>query len=151
MFLYGHMFRILHSYTSQVLTNTLASMDLTSSQGTVLMYLVNCEKVLCPKDVEEHFQLSHPTVSGLLSRLEKKGFIELRTDAQDRRCKRIYVAPKGMECYDVIQETIEENEGRIVQGFTPEEQELFSKLLMKAIQNVGGEIHLPKQEEVYKK
>lgn len=151
MFLYGHMFRILHSFTSQVLTNTLASMELTSSQGQIIMYLINCGSVLCPKDVEDHFQLSHPTVSGLLSRLEKKDFIELRTDDDDRRCKRIYVRPKGMECYEVIRQTIEENEERVVRGFSDEEKKLFYDLLFRSIQNVGAETHLPKQKEVYRK
>ena len=34
-------------------------------------------------------------MSGILSRLEKKGFIELRPDPADKRCKRIYVLDKG--------------------------------------------------------
>ena len=89
--------------------------------------------------VEAEFHLTHPTVSGLLSRLEQKGFIELRTDPEDRRCKRIYVLEKGVRCHELMHKTIGENEQRMLLGFTPEEQELFSDFLQRAIRNMGGD------------
>ncbi|MBQ8622469.1 MAG: MarR family transcriptional regulator [Oscillospiraceae bacterium] len=113
-------------------------MDLTASQGHIMGFLAHREQPPCPRDIEAEFQLSHPTVSGLLSRLEQKGFLELRTDPDDRRCKRIFILPKGRECHDLMHHTIQENERRIVNGFTPEEQELFAELLMRAITNMGG-------------
>lgn len=120
------------------MTNALEKMDLTASQGHIMGFLAHREQPPCPRDIEAEFQLSHPTVSGLLSRLEQKGFLELRTDPDDRRCKRIFILPKGRECHDLMHHTIQENERRIVNGFTPEEQELFAELLMRAITNMGG-------------
>ena len=79
------------------------------------------------------------TMCGILSRLEQKGFLELRTDPEDRRIKRIYVLEKGMQCHEVMHQTIQENEQRMVQGFTPEEQELFLSFLQRAIRNMGGD------------
>ena len=84
---YGHLARILHWCTDQSMTNALAQMDLTAAQGHIMGYLAHQKQPPCPKDIEEAFHLSHPTVSGLLSRMEKKGFIELRPDPNDRRCK----------------------------------------------------------------
>ena len=118
--------------------NALEKMELTAAQGRIMGFLAHTQSPPCPRDLEEEFQLSHPTVSGLLSRLEQKGFIELRTDPDDRRCKRIYVLPKGRECQELMHNTIMENEKRIVQGFTPEEQEQFAQLLQRAITNMGG-------------
>jgi len=88
--------------------------------------------------VEEEFHLSHPTVSGILSRLEKKDFIEFRPDEQDRRVKRIYLRPKGIEYHERIHRVIQENEQRIVRDFTEEEQRQFAALLERAILNMGG-------------
>ena len=88
-------------------------------------------------DIEEAFHLSHPTVSGLLSRLEKKEFLELRPDPEDRRCKRIYMLPKGKECIEVMDRTILDNEERFVRGFTKEEKEQFAAYLTRAIRNMG--------------
>lgn len=120
------------------MTNALESMELTASQGHIMGFLAHRKTPPCPRDIEAEFQLSHPTVSGLLSRLEQKGFIELRADPEDRRCKRIYVLQKGKECQELMHNTIQENERRIVQGFTPEEQEQFAAMLHKAITNMGG-------------
>ena len=132
------MLRILHWCTDQSVTNALETMDLTAAQGPIMGYLAHQRQPPCPRDIEKEFQLSHPTVSGILSRLEQKGFIELRTDPDDRLCKRIYVLPKGKECHDLMHTTIQSNEQRIVEGFTPEERELFGQLLQRAITNMGG-------------
>jgi len=135
---YGHLLRILHWCTDQSMTSALETMDLTAAQGHIMGYLAHRETPPCPRDIEAEFQLSHPTVSGILSRLEQKGFIELRTDSKDRRCKRIYVLPKGSQCHELMHQTIQSNERRIVDGFTPKEQELFGQLLQRAITNMGG-------------
>ena len=144
---YGHLIRVLHWCTHQSVSHALEEMELTAAQGHIMGYLARAKQPPCPKDIEAEFQLSHPTVSGLLSRLEQKDFIELRPDPEDRRCKRIYVLPKGRECQDTMYNTILANEQRLVEGFTPEEQELFGALLRKAIANMGGNpCQKPKEE-----
>lgn len=135
---YGHLLRILHWCTDQAMTSALETMELTAAQGHIMGYLAHREQPPCPRDIEAEFRLSHPTVSGLLSRLEQKGFIELRTDPNDRRCKRVYVLEKGWQCHELMHKTIDNNEKRIVEGFTPEEQEQFAQLLQRAITNMGG-------------
>lgn len=136
--LYGHYIRVLHWCTDQSITNALAQMDLTAAQGPILGYLSRQKTPPCSRDIEEEFHLSHPTVSGLLNRLEKKGFIEFRPDEADRRCKRIYILDRGRQCHDRIRQTIQANEDKMLQGFTEEEKALFSAFLNRAIANMGG-------------
>lgn len=136
---YGHRIRILHWCADQAMTNALASMELTAAQGHIMGFLAHRQEPPCSRDVEEAFHLSHPTVSGLLSRLEKKGFIEFRPDETDRRCKRIYILPKGIECNEMMHRTILENEEKIVKGFSEEEKEQFLALLERAARNMGGD------------
>ena len=135
---YGRLARTLHWCTDQSMTAELEKMELTAAQGHIMGYLAHHAEPPCPRDIELEFKLSHPTVSGLLSRLEQKAFIELRTDPNDRRCKRIYILPKGQECHDRMHQTILRNEERMVQGFTEEEKALFADLLTRAIENMGG-------------
>ena len=139
---------MLHSCTAQTVTSALEEMELTSSQGHIIGYLVHSKQPPCSRDIEEAFHLTHPTVSGILSRLEKKGFIEFRPDEQDRRCKRIYVLPKGRECHETIHRTILQTEHQLVEGFTPEEQTQFTAFLERALANMGAAIpyQLPKEE-----
>ena len=136
---FGFLVRVLHWCTHQSMDNALETMDLTAAQGHIMAYLAHAQQPPCPRDLEAEFHLTHPTVSGLLSRLEQKGFLQLRTDPEDRRCKRIYVLEKGMQCHEVMHRTIQENERRMTEGFTPEEKEVFSDLLQRAIRNMGGD------------
>ena len=135
---YGHMVRVLHCTISQSVTGALAEMELTSAQGRIMGYLALSPEPPCAKDIEEKFHLSHPTVSGLLARLEKKGFIEFRPDEADRRCKRIYMLPKGAD-----------NEKKLVTGFTETEKQQFTDLLTRAAKNLGcdPQFHLNDNKE----
>ena len=139
--LFGHRLRLLHWCTDQTMTQALASMELTAAQGRIIGHLAHRETPPCARDIEEEFRLSHPTVSGLLSRLEKKGFIEFFPDETDRRCKRIRLLSKGRECIKTMHHTIQATEDLMVQGFSAEEQELFRQLLERAIANMGGDPH----------
>ena len=90
--------RILHWCCDQTMTEALNNMGLTASQGRLMAFLAHRgEQPTYAKDVEAEFHLSHPTVSGLLSRLEQKDFLELKTDPNDRRRTLVRITPKGEE------------------------------------------------------
>lgn len=144
---YGHYIRVLHCATDQAMTSALTDMNLTAAQGHIMGFITHQEVPPCARDIEQAFQLSHPTVSGLLSRLEKKGFLEFREDPLDRRCKRIYVLPKGLELEETMHRTIRESEEKLVQGFSQEEKEIFADLLIRAIHNMGVSPCKRKQKE----
>ena len=143
----GHLVKILHCCTEQAITEALEKMELTAAQGRVMGYLARCREPACPKDVEEAFHLTHPTVSGLLARLEKKEFLELYPDPDDHRCKRIRILPKGMRSHETMHRTIMDMERRMVKDFTPEEEAAFHELLTRAIANMGGSWERPQHKE----
>ena len=147
--LYGHYIRVLHWCTDQVITHALAQMDLTAAQGHIMGLLSHQKEPLCSRDVARALELSHPTVSGLLARMERKGFLQLRQDPRDKRARRIHLLPRGMECVAQIEEVIRANEQRMVRDFTEEERQRFMEYLDRAIVNLGGSPcppHHPKEE-----
>lgn len=134
---YGHLVRILHWCCDQTMTEALNKMDLTASQGRLMAFVAHRgQQPTYARDVEQALHLTHPTVSGLLSRLEQKGFVELITDPDDRRSKRIVISEKGLACHERMHAVIIENESRIVHGFTEEEKTLLAQFLQRAIENV---------------
>ena len=147
---YGLYIRILHSAADQAMTAALTSMDLTAAQGHILAFIIHRPQAPCARDIEEAFQLTHPTVSGILSRLEKKGFVEFRPDKNDRRCKRIFALAKGLEVHETMHQTILRTEAELVKDFTSQEQELFAGLLLRAIQNLDANPCKRKLKEVEK-
>ncbi len=145
----GHYFKVMQIRMEHLMNMQLQQMDLTSAQGHIIGYLSHAEEPPCARDLEKFFRLSHPTVSGLLSRMEAKGFVEIRPDPVDRRVKRIVLLEKGMACSREIEQYIRENNQRMIRGFSPEEEELFGSLLKRAVENMidDAQSSEPKREE----
>lgn len=122
----------------QLRNESIAELDLTSSQAFVLGYLVhNRDRCLYPGDIAQRFGWRHPTVSGILQRLESKGFIGYAAD-RDRRRKRVVVTPKAIECNDAILEKLQDNERRAAAGLSDEEQTQLRSLLDRLLENING-------------
>ena len=86
----GPRLRHLSNRITQYMDQQFLALDLTSTQSFILHHLVLHEgEQIYPKDIEKRFHLTHPTVSGVLQRLEAKDFVVLEPDRDDRRCKRI--------------------------------------------------------------
>lgn len=142
----GHMFRVLSCAMGQNMNQALSGMDLTFAQGHILGFLEHCTEPPCAKDMEEKFSLSHATVSGLLSRMEKKGFIAQKPDPQDRRRKLCYLLPKGKQCCETLTKVMRQGEENLMMGFSQEETEQFHSYLLRAMRNVSPDFHIPEEE-----
>ena len=118
----------------------LQELELTNAQGHAIGFLRHAKEPPCARDMETAYGLSHATVSGILSRLESKGFIEQTSDPRDRRVKRICLLEKGTACSESIRRHIDESEGIMGEGFTDEELEQFRLYLRRAISNLEQSI-----------
>src|SRR5216684_5264991 len=74
----------------------IASSGLTLPQIAVLRQLTT-EDGLSLKELSQRLGLAHSTVSGIVDRLERRGFLHRQLDAKDRRFTRIYADPKVTE------------------------------------------------------
>lgn len=142
----GHSFKKLHCLMAQTMDRRLQELDLTSTQGHVIGYLTHAAEPPCARDLELFFELSHATVSGILSRMESKGFIAQQPDPHDRRVKRIVLLDKGNACSREIAEHIRQTERIMSGGFTPQELTAFRSYLSRAIGNLS-ETNQPDREE----
>ena len=131
--------RRLHWCADQAMSEGLCQMDLTASQGCAMGFLNHQQTPPMAKDFEEVLHLSHASAAGILTRLEKKGFIECRPDSQDRRCKRIYRLQKAQDCHAHMQGIMKNLEQTITRDFTDREREQFLEYLDRAIQNLNKE------------
>ena len=70
-------------------------MDLTSSQANIMMFLfANRHRPVTHQDIQLSLHLSHPTITGLMQRLELKGFVERTANPLDNRCKFVKLTEK---------------------------------------------------------
>ena len=131
-------FRLLDQAGKQRVDQQFQEMELTAMQSYVLRYLHDrAGEVVYPKDIEQRFHLTHPTVSGLLARLEAKGFIICTPDPDDRRCKRVSATEKAEQGHLRIRDTFHALEQETLQNFSPEEVQTLLRLLDRAIENLS--------------
>ncbi len=119
-------------------TLDMEDMELTSSQSFVLGYLTrHAGEPVTPGELGRHFDLSQPTVTGILQRLEAKGFIRYAEDSGDRRKKRICVTEKAQEIHQQVVLRFRETERLITQGMSERETKELLALLDRVIENIG--------------
>ena len=81
-------------------------------------------------------KLSCPTVSVVLRQMEESGLVRRVADAADRRVVRVTLTEAG-ETFDREHlMRITENENRAVAGFSKEEEEMLSALLLRVQKNL---------------
>ena len=135
--LLSHSFKRLHFLMEQTINQRLLELDLTTAQGHAIGYIRCAKEPPCARDIETAFGLSHATVSGILSRVESKGFIELRPDEDDRRVKRIHLLQRGLNSTEQIRSHILDTENAMAEGFSPQELAQFRSFLSRAISNLS--------------
>lgn len=133
----GPRLRRLDHLIVQAINRHFEAMDLTSTQSHILRYLSeNEDKVIYPKDIERRFGLTHPTVSGVLQRLEAKQYIVCSADPDDRRCKRVSLTDEARQYLQEIARFFSSLEQTITRGMTDDEVRLLQRLLEQASENL---------------
>ena len=120
-------------------TVDLEDMDLTSSQGLVLGYLArHRDEAVYPAEICRHYGLSQPTVTGILQRLEAKGFLVYAEDPSDRRRRRLVPTEKAMDCHEWVKQRFIETERLLTEGLSEEERARLLVLLDRLIANMDA-------------
>ncbi len=138
----GSYFRVLSNALAMDMRHTTEALGLTPTQGMFLHHLWYLEEIehrpAYAKDLEKFFDIRHPTVSGILQRMESAGFLTLRESRDDRRFKQICLTEKAKDAHEQIKQQIEATEQRILEGFTPEEAGSFRRFLEQAAKNLNA-------------
>ena len=114
----------------------LKKIDLTQSQADVIVLLAHeSDKVFRQRDIERALNYSNPTVTGLINRLEQKGFIVRRIDPEDSRARIISLTDKALQIIEEIYESICQTEQMLLEGFSEEEVELLQPLMSRIAKN----------------
>lgn len=88
----GFIFKDIARFRARLFDRLLAPHGLTTSQAWVLAQLF-VEDNLPQKEIARRMDVGTVTVGGLVERLEARGFVERRVDAEDRRIKRVVLKP----------------------------------------------------------
>ena len=119
----GLRFSLLHRSFKKQMDRMLAEMDLTGVQFGVLGCLIRRER----EGLEEAFRMSHATMTDLIQRLEKKGFLTCQRSSRDRRSKRIQATEKAYGLEQAVKEVENDSFRWLSRGLTEQQvQELIA-------------------------
>lgn len=113
-----------------------SSYDLTGSQVGYMSYIRASGGSISQKELEIKANVSHPTIVGVVSRLQKKGFVTVHVDANDRRKRIIQLTDKAKDVTDELKKGQENLNDTLLNGISSEEIEELSRLLNIIYENV---------------
>jgi DNA-binding MarR family transcriptional regulator len=110
-----------------------AGVELTMTQAGIL-FLLKQRDMRTMSELGEVFDIDNSAVTRLVDRLEKIGIVERHPAPGDRRVFRIHVTPKGLESLEKAKKVIMGVNEELRKGFTPEEVELYKKVLKSILE-----------------
>lgn len=117
---------------------SLKSRGLTLSQGRMLKFVSGHPDGVTQKVIENHFQVSHPTVVGIIARMEKNGYLECWMDAEDKRNKMVRLTEKAWPVSRELEQEMDNNERWLLQGLSEQQIDNLYESLYRILENVNG-------------
>lgn len=134
----GFLVKQINNVFEKDLNKKLKTIGVTSSQCAVLDYLFHTNKdEVSQRDVEENLNLKNPTVTGLLKRLDEKGYILCVPNAVDKRRKNIYLTEKAYDIQRRMDADRKKLDKRLTRGMTKKEVAAVTHALEKMLYNIA--------------
>lgn len=131
----GGMIKYISDKVRQKADNNLKNHNVTLSQVRVLNFLWSENGSCSQKQIEDFLQVSHPTVVGLVSRMEQSGYIQTSVSPDDKRNKIVTVTDSGMSLACELCRYMEDIDKRMLVGLTDEQQAQLADMLYIVAQN----------------
>ena len=141
--LIGYLIKKIYWNSQSALNQQFAKFDLTASQTFIMIQLFKHHEkgiLLNQKDLETALQLSNPTVTGILKRLETKGLIERKIGEKDARVKYITLTPKAHQLDEELKKVFASHEQELIKGLNEEEAQTLEQLLLQILTQQEREV-----------
>lgn len=110
--------------------------NLTFSQSRVLAFLNGKGGETTQKEIEVFLSVSHPTVVGIVSRMEQNGYLISFTDKKDKRNKIVRLTEKAMKIGNEMEQNMIKNEQMLLSPLSSEQTEQLKEMLMSIYENL---------------
>ncbi len=132
----GYRIKLLSQLLGRKFQERLEPFGLTPFHWVVLCCLWE-EDGLATCSIGEKLQQVGGTLTGVLDRMEERKLIYRERDVRDRRIWRIWLTDAGKQLQTVLPPIAMEIREQAMQGFSPEDRQLFSQLLDQAVTNLS--------------
>ena len=134
----GFMFKQISTIYEKDFNRLLKTLGITASQCAVLDYLFrSSEEAVNQRDIEKALSLRNPTVTGLLKRLDDKGYILSVPSDRDKRCKNIYLTEKAYDIQRRMEADRKKIDKKLTLGMNKKEKAALEKMLERVLYNIA--------------
>lgn len=110
--------------------------NLTFAQSRVLIFLSSKGGQATQKEIEDFLEVSHPTVVGIVSRMEQNGFLTTWIDGKDKRNKIVKLTEQAEKIGVYMEQHLKENEKILLAPLSAEEIEQLRRMLLAIYDNL---------------
>jgi DNA-binding MarR family transcriptional regulator len=133
-----HLLSIVCEHKHRRMHQLLDALGLYKGQPSMLRALW-AEDGMTHSELAEQLDRCPATISKMVQRMEKAGFVERRSDPSDERLSRVYLTPAGRDIKAAVEEVWGAFEEQVVTGFTEQEIALLRSFLMRVCRNMETE------------
>lgn len=119
------------------LDHALQEFDLTAAQFSVVSQIRLAEQPVTAAEIAQRLESDRPTISGIITRLEKKGLVEKHDHPVDRRSAYLTVREDAVELVDRIMARSEELTSDIFSIYSKAEREQLEHLMLRLLERIG--------------
>lgn len=116
--------------TGHRLRGHMEKIGLHRGQGFALIHLWHKDGIP-QRDLARSMHISPASVTNMLQRMERAGWIARKRDEADQRVVRVFATPKAQKMRIHAKRAFQEMEDDLAAVYTPEEQETLKRLLLK--------------------
>ena len=110
--------------------------ELTLSQSRVLTFLNSKGGQATQKEIEEFLEVSHPTVVGIVSRMEQNGYVTTWLAPKQQRSKIVRLTEKAQTIAEELVRMVQNQEETMLRGLTQEQITELAKMLLVIYENL---------------
>lgn len=116
--------------------SSLEKMELYPGQPQMLLAL-DKKNGRSQRELSDCLMVKPATITVMIKRLEKTGFVERKNDEKDQRISRVFLTKKGENICEVLKEMHANIEKQSFNNFTLEEKVLLRRLLIQVRDNLN--------------
>jgi MarR family transcriptional repressor of mepA len=133
----GMLIKQINDCVARLFNNQVRDADLTLSQIRYLTFLYEHDGALVSfREIQEHFGVSQPTVTGILKRLNSKKLIFSETGSDGGRSKSYGLTQRGVMQLESAEAARKDQEERLLSPLNDEERAAFQDMLTRILDNL---------------
>ena len=132
----GYLIKNIHDKLKAKADADLMHYNLTLAQSRVLAYLHSNGGQATQKEIEVFLEVSHPTVVGIVSRMEQNGHVTSRIDEQDKRNKIFKLTEAAEALVMDMEQDISANERKMLDSLSDEDAQRLREMLLAVYKNL---------------